>query len=306
MVQKVEKIWMDGKFVNWDDANVHILTHTLHYGLGIFEGVRCYKLHDGRSGFFRLRDHLRRFNDSAKMYWLKPIYSIDELVKNSIELYHQNKMKEGYLRPLMYIGSGAMGLHAIDNPLHTSLIAWEWGKYLGDDGFKNGIRAKISSISRLRPNINFVKAKAGGNYPNSILAKREAMQDGYHEAIMLDTDGYVAEASGENIFVIRDGIVRTPPATASILNGITRDSVIQLLRDDNIPLREEKILREELYVADEIFFTGTAAEVTPVREIDHHMIGDGKPGPITTHVKELFFDAVRGKIAKHHEWLEIF
>ncbi len=306
MVQKVDKIWMNGKFINWDDANVHILTHTLHYGLGVFEGVRCYKLADGKSGFFRLREHLRRFDDSAKMFWLKPIYTPEELLKTAIELYKVNKMEEGYLRPLMFVGEGAMGLYAIDNPLSTALIAWPWGAYLGDEGLKNGIRVKTSSYTRLAVNVNLPKAKACGNYINSILGKREAMLAGYQEALMLDTEGYVAEASGENIFVIRDGIVRTPPAASSILNGITRDSALTILRDEGIEIREEKILREETYTADEIFLTGTAAEITPVREVDHHQVGPGKPGPITQKVQSIFFDAVRGKIDRYREWLEVF
>jgi branched-chain amino acid aminotransferase len=306
MVQKVDKIWIDGKYVNWDDANVHILTHSLHYGLGVFEGVRCYQLSNGKSGFFRLREHLQRLHDSAKMFWLEPTFSIDDLVEKSIELYKINKLKEGYLRPMMFIGEGAMGLYAIDNPLRTALIAWPWGAYLGDDGVKNGIRVKVSSFNRLSMNVHLPKAKASGNYINSILAKREAMLGGFQEAIMLDSEGYVAEASGENIFVIRNGVVRTPPVSSSILNGITRLSAIQILKDLNIPVIEEKIVREELYICDEIFLTGTAAEITPVREVDHHTVGTGKPGPITLETQSRFFEATKGNIEEHMDWLEIF
>lgn len=303
MVDKVEKIWMDGQLVDWDQAQVHILTHTLHYGLGVFEGVRCYKQEDGRSAFFRLPEHLKRLKESAHMFRMELPFSPQELQKASVELFKINKLQEGYLRPIAYLGEGGMGLYAPNNPVRVSIAAWAWGAYLGDDGVKNGIRAKVSSYNRLAINVNLSKAKACGNYINSMLAKREAMTDGYDEALMLDTDGYLAEASGENIFVIRDGVVRTPPISSSILNGITRQSILEILKDHQIPVIEERICREDAYVADEVFLTGTAAEITPVREIDNRMIHTGKPGPITQKVQSLFFDVVRGKVKEYHKWL---
>lgn len=306
MVDKVEKIWMDGSFVDWDNANVHILTHTLHYGLGVFEGIRCYKQYDGKSAFFRLPEHFRRLRESAHMYRIAMPFSDEALMEASKELFKVNKLAEGYLRPIVYLGYGSMGVHAANNPVKTSLIAWSWGSYLGDDGIKNGIRAKIASFNRLAVNVNLPKSKTCGSYVNSMLAKHEAITDGYDEALMLDTDGYLAEASGENIFVIRDGIVRTPPNSSSILNGITRQSVIQILKDNNIPVIEEKLLREESYICDEVFLTGTAAEITPVREIDNRKVGSGKPGPITQKVQQIYFDAIRGKIEKYKGWLTNF
>ncbi|MBF0104510.1 MAG: branched-chain amino acid transaminase [Deltaproteobacteria bacterium] len=305
MVQKTKKIWMDGAYIDWDKANVHILTHTLHYGLGVFEGVRCYKQADGTSAIFRLKEHMNRLYESAHMFWIKIPYAKEELISVSKEIYKINGLEEGYLRPLVYIGDGAMGINAPENPVRVAMITWHWGAYLGEEGLTNGIRTKFSSFNRLALNVNFSKSKACGNYINSILAKREAKLAGYEEALMLDRDGYLAEGSGENIFIVKDGIVRTPPQSSSILNGITRLSVIQILQDHKIPVKEEMIVREDVYVADEIFLTGTAAEITPVREVDHHEIGTGKPGPITKKVQEIFFDAVRGKISRYKEWLEV-
>lgn len=304
MVDKVKSIWMDGKLVDWDDANVHILTHTLHYGLGVFEGIRCYKLSDGRSAVFRLKEHIKRLYESAHMFWMKIPFSQEELMQACKEILKVNGLAEGYLRPIAYLGDGAMGLYAANNPVRVAVIAWSWGAYLGDEGLKNGIRAKVSSFERLALNVNLSKSKACGNYINSILAKREAMFAGYEEALMLDTEGYLAEGSGENLFVIKDGIVRTPPQSSSILNGITRDCVITILKDEGIPVQEERIVREASYVADEVFVTGTAAEITPIREIDDRTVGTGKPGPITKKVQDIFFKAIRGDIKKYHHWLE--
>ncbi|OVE81277.1 branched chain amino acid aminotransferase [bacterium K02(2017)] len=304
MVQKVDKIWLDGEYVDWDQANVHILTHTLHYGLGVFEGIRCYKQADGTSALFRLKEHIKRLYESSQMFWMDIPYSFEELLQVSKDIFKVNKLDEGYLRPIAFVGEGAMGLNAPDNPIRVACIAWPWGAYLGEDGINKGIKAKVSSYTRLALNVNFSKSKACGNYINSILAKREAILAGYEEALMLDNDGYLAEASGENIFVIKDNVVRTPPRASSMLNGITRDCALQILKDNNIEVLEEKIVREDAYIADEIFLTGTAAEITPIRELDNHKIGVGKPGPITQKVQKIFFDAIRGKVDRYKEWLD--
>ncbi len=302
-VQKVAKIWLDGKMINWDDANVHVLTHTLHYGLGVFEGIRCYEGADGTSAIFRLKEHIDRLYDSAHILLMKIPFSKDEIVQACKDIFTVNGLKAGYLRPLVFMGDGEMGLYATSNPVRVAIIAWPWGTYLGDDGVKNGIRVKVSSFTRHHVNAMLTKSKAVGNYVNSILAKREAMLAGYEETIMLDPQGYVAEASGENVFVVRKGVVKTPPIT-NALEGITRDTVIRLLANEGIEVREATMTRDELYIADEIFMTGTAAEITPVRELDHRTIGTGKPGPITQKVQTLFFDLVKGKNKKFVSWLD--
>src|SRR3989338_1957581 len=304
MVQKVSKIWLDGKMVNWDDAHVHILTHTLHYGMGVFEGIRCYEGDKGKSAIFRLEEHIERLFDSAHILLMKIPFSKDEIIEACKEIFRVNKLKAGYLRPLAFMGDGEMGLHATSNPIRVAIIAWPWGTYLGDEGVKNGIRVKVSSFTRHHVNAMLTKAKTVGNYVNSILAKREAMLAGYEETIMLDAQGYVAEASGENIFVVRNGKIKTPPIT-NALEGITRGSVIELLAEDGLKVEEALMTRDELYISDEIFLTGTAAEITPVRELDHRMIGTGKPGPITQKVQKIYFDLVRGKSKKHTEWLAV-
>lgn len=304
MVEKVDKIWMDGKFVNWDDANVHILTHTLHYGLGVFEGVRCYELADGGSAIFRLKEHTKRLYESSHMFQLEVPFTQDQINEACLELFRVNKLKAGYLRPLVYIGAGAMGLYYPNNPICVSLIAWPWGTYLGDEGVKNGIRAKISSFTRLAMNVNLPKSKACGNYINSMLAKREALAAGYEEAILLDQQGFVSEASGENIFLIKDGTVYTPPTSSSMLKGITRDTILTILRDEGIPIVEDKFAREEAYTADELFLSGTAAEVCPIRELDNRKIGSGKPGDVTRKVQKIYFDTIKGKVDKYSHWLE--
>jgi branched-chain amino acid aminotransferase len=303
MVQKLEKIWLDGKMIRWEDANVHILTHTLHYGLGVFEGIRCYECPEGRSAIFRLKEHIDRLYDSAHIFLIKIPFSKDEILNACKEIFRTNKLKAGYLRPLVFIGDGEMGLYATGNRIRVAIIAWPWGSYLGEEGVKNGIRAKVSSFTRPHVNTMMTKSKGVGNYVNSILAKREAMLAGYEETIMLDPQGYVAEASGENIFVVRKGKIQTPPLT-NTLEGITRQTVIQLLADDGIKIEEAFITRDELYIADEIFLTGTAAEITPVRELDNRMIGTGKPGPITQKAQSLYFDLVKGKNSKHTAWLD--
>ncbi|MDL1870743.1 branched-chain amino acid transaminase [Deltaproteobacteria bacterium PRO3] len=302
MVQKVEKIWLDGKMIPWDEANVHVLTHTLHYGLGVFEGIRCYEGEDGKSAIFRLQEHIDRLYDSAHILLMEIPFPKAELLEACKEIFRVNKLKAGYLRPLVFVGDGEMGLHATSNRIRVAVIAWPWGTYLGDEGVKHGIRAKVSSYTRHHINATMTKSKAVANYVNSILAKREAMLAGYEETVMLDPEGYVSEASGENLFMVKNGKVVTP-LTTSALQGITRDTVIELLKDRGIAVKETHFSRDELYIADEIFLTGTAAEITPVRELDHRKIGSGKPGPITQQVQKDFHDLVRGKSSKHREWL---
>jgi len=303
MVQKVEKIWMDGKFIPWDEAKVHVLTHTLHYGLAVFEGLRCYLCQDGKSAVFRLKEHVDRLFDSAQIGDLKIPYSKREVSEACKETLKVNGLREGYIRPIAFIGEGVMGVYPGDNPIRLAIITWSWGAYLGEGAIEKGIRAKVSSYTRHHVNVMMTKAKISGNYVNSVLAKREALKLGYDEAIMLDTEGYVSEASGENIFIVKNGILKTTPLT-SILSGITRDSVIQIARSRKVPLIEEKFTRDELYTAQEAFFTGTAAEITPVREVDDRQIGDGKPGPITKELQAIFFDIVKGKNLEFKEWLD--
>jgi len=303
MVQKMEKIWMDGKLIPWGDANVHVLTHTLHYGLGIFEGIRCYLCHDGKSAVFRLREHIDRFFDSGLIGGLDLPFSKKEIVSACKETLKANGLKAGYIRPLAFIGEGVMGVYPADNPVRVAIIAWSWGAYLGEEALEKGIRAKTSSFTRHHVNVMMTKAKISGNYVNSVLAKREAMKLGYDEALMLDTEGYVSEASGENIFIVKNGAIKTTPLT-SILPGITRDSVIQIAKSKKIPLTEDKFTRDELYTAHEAFFTGTAAEITPIREVDDRRIGEGKPGPVTQELQAAFFDIVKGKNPEFKEWLD--
>src|SRR5580698_4600995 len=262
MVDKVKKIWLDGQLIDWDAANVHVMTHSLHYGLAAFEGIRAYQRADGGT-------HVDLLFDSCKMCLLKPEYTREQVIRVCGELLRVNGMTEGYLRPMVYVGEGAMGIYAPNNPVRTAVIAWKWGAYLGEEALKNGIRAKISSFARHHINIGLSKAKMTGQYTNSVLAKREAKLGGYDEAILLDSNGYVSEGSGENIFVVRKGILHTPDLSNSILEGITRDTVLVIARELGVPVVEGRITRDQLWVADEVFFTGTAAEVTPVREVDN-------------------------------------
>jgi len=302
MVEKLEKIWMDGRFVDWDDANIHILTHTLHYGLGAFEGIRCYLCDDGSSAIFKLKEHVDRFFNSAHIGQIDIPFSKEEITNAIIETVKINGLKESYIRPIVFIGDGAMGIHPQNNPIRVAIAVWQWGAYLGDEGLKNGIRVKTSSFTRHHVNIMMTKAKICGNYVNSVLAKREVTQDGYDEAVILDPEGYVCEATGENIFIIHKGDLKTPPLT-SVLPGITRASVISIALDRGIRVIEERFTRDELYVADEAFFTGTAAEITPIREVDNRSIGNGKPGEITQTLQNIFFDIIRGKQEKYKKWL---
>jgi branched-chain amino acid aminotransferase len=299
----MEKIWMDGKFIPWGEANVHILTHSLHYGLAVFEGIRCYLCHDGKSAVYRLREHVDRLFDSAQIGDLKIPYSKKEILEACKETLRVNKLKEGYIRPIAFIGEGVMGVYPGDNPIRVAIITWSWGAYLGEGALEKGIRVKVSSYTRHHVNVMMTKAKICGNYVNSVLAKREVMKMGYDEALMLDTEGYVSEASGENIFMAKNGVLKTTPLT-SILPGITRDSVIQIAKEKKIPIFEERFTRDELYTAQEAFFTGTAAELTPIREVDDRSIGNGKPGPITKTLQVAFFDIVKGKNSEHREWLD--
>jgi branched-chain amino acid aminotransferase len=296
-----EEIWLDGKFVPWAEANVHILTHTLHYGLGVFEGIRCYAGSDGRSSVFRLPEHIKRLFDSAKINLMEIPYSAAELEEATLESLRRNHLAEGYIRPIVFIGDGAMGLHPGDNPVRVAVIAWEWGKYLGDEGMAKGIRAKVSTFSRHHVNAKMTNGKTCGDYVNSILAKREALLDGFDEAIMLDTQGLVSECTGENIFVVRNGKIKTPPLY-SVLDGITRDSMIEVARRCGYVVEESQLARDDLYVADEIFLTGTAAEVTPIREVDYRQIGEGRRGPITEELQKTFFDIVQGSDARYDHW----
>jgi branched-chain amino acid aminotransferase len=303
MVQKVSKIWMDGKLIPWEEANVHILTHSLHYGLAVFEGIRCYLCPDGKSAVFRLREHVDRLFDSAQIGDIKIPYSKREISEACKETLRVNQLREGYIRPIVFIGEGVMGVYPGENPIQVAIITWSWGAYLGEGALEKGIRVKVSSYTRHHVNVMMTKAKICGNYVNSVLAKREVMKMGYDEALMLDTEGYVSEASGENIFMVKNGLLKTTPLT-SILSGITRDSVIQIAKAKKIPLLEERFTRDELYTAQEAFFTGTAAELTPIREVDDRMIGNGKPGPMTKELQAAFFDIVKGKNPNYREWLD--
>lgn len=303
MVDKLQKIWVDGELVPWDDAQVHVLTHSLHYGLGGFEGIRAYKGADGKSYVFRLREHVDRLFDTCKMILLQPKFTREQILRACIETLKANSLEEGYLRPVVFLGEGAMGIYAPNNPVRATVIAWKWGAYLGEDALKSGIRAKISSFARHHINVSLAKAKMMGQYTNSVLAKREAKLGGYDEAILLDANGYVSEGSGENIFIVKNGRLLTPDLSSSILEGITRDTVITLARELGLAVQETRLTRDQLWLADEVFLTGTAAEITPVREVDNRAIGEGVVGPITKKLQAKFFDVVRGADGSHPEWL---
>ncbi len=299
---KADKIWLDGEYVAWDQANVHVCTHTLHYGLGVFEGIRCYKCADGRSAIFMLDAHIDRLFDSAHIGQLEIPYSKADIAAVCREIVRINGFQECYIRPIVFMGDSQLGLYVKDYRVRVSIIAWVWGAYLGDEGLQNGIRAKVSSFVRHHVDAGMTKAKICGNYVNSIFAKKEAVSLGFDEAIMLDTEGYVSEASGENIFVVKKGKIKTTPLT-SVLPGITRSCVIDIARDLGYDLKEERFTRDELYTVDEAFFTGTAAEVTPVREVDGRSIGTGKPGPVTVALQKKFFEAARGMHKQYEPWL---
>jgi branched-chain amino acid aminotransferase len=301
-MDKAEKIWLDGKLVAWDEAKVHVLTHALHYGVGVFEGIRAYKTADGRSAVFRLREHMQRLFDSAHIVLMEIPYSIDRLCEATLETLKVNRQAEGYIRPLAFFGYGNMGVGAM-NPVQVTIATWPWGAYLSEEGLKRGIRAKVSSFTRLHVNVNMVRAKVSGQYVNSFLANREAALAGYEEAILLDTEGYVAEGSGENIYIVKNGTLYTPPLSSPVLAGITRDSVLRIAKDQGVPIVEQKFTRDTMYLADELFLTGTAAEVTPVREVDNRRVGTGTPGPVTKKIQEIYFRAVHGEEPRYREWL---
>jgi len=295
------KIWMDGSLVDWADAKVHVLTHSLHYGLAAFEGLRCYKGKSG-SAIFKLHEHVDRLFDSAHIGMMTIPYEKKQIAEAIVETVRSNKLEACYIRPLVYIGYGAMGVYPGDNPIKLAIAAWKWGSYLGDDALANGMRACVSSFTRHHVNVSMTRGKISGYYVNSILAKREAKGNGYDEAILLDPEGYVSEGTGENIFIVRKGRLKTTPLT-SILEGITRNSVIELAREQGLVVLEERFTRDEMYIADEVFVTGTAAELTPVREIDKRPIGTGKPGPVTAALQKRFFSIVRGEDPSHDSWL---
>ncbi|MBN3854582.1 MULTISPECIES: branched-chain amino acid transaminase [unclassified Paraburkholderia] len=301
MADRDGKIWMDGKLVDWRDANIHVLTHTLHYGMGVFEGVRAYKTTDG-TAIFRLAEHTKRLLNSAKIFQMDVPFDAKTLADAQLEVVRENKLESCYIRPIIWVGSEKLGVSAKGNTIHVAIAAWPWGAYLGEDGLAKGIRVKTSSFTRHHVNVSMVRAKASGWYVNSILANQEATADGYDEALLLDVDGYVSEGSGENFFLVNNGKIYTPDL-ASCLDGITRDTVITLARDMGIPVIEKRITRDEVYTCDEAFFTGTAAEVTPIRELDNRTIGSGSRGPITEKLQSAFFDVVSGKNEKYAHWL---
>lgn len=300
MVTETKTIWMDGRLIPWAEATVHVLTHSLHYGLAVFEGIRCYA-GDRGSAVFRLHEHIERLFGSAHVSCLEIPYSMKDLEQAVCDTVRGNNLQSCYIRPLAYIGYGEMGLYVSSNPVRVSIAAWPWGTYLGEDGLTKGIRVKISSFARHHVNVSLTRAKISGYYVNSQFAKREVKKAGYDEALLLDTEGYVAEGPGENVFIVRRGVLKTPPLT-SILDGITRDTVLTLAAELRIPFKEERLTRDDLYLADEAFFTGTAAEVTPIREIDDRTIGTGQPGPITRRLQDAFFAVVKGR-GGHADWL---
>jgi len=307
MIRKEAWIWMDGKLVPWDQANVHILAHTLHYGYGAFEGIRAYRLADGRSAVFRLAEHIERLYQSAKLLELEVPYSRDEACAASVRTLAVNGMEEGYLRPLVFLGEREVGVYPGDSPdVRLAIIAWRWGSYLGAEALEKGIRVKVSSYSKPSINAALLKGKVCGHYVNSVMAKMEAKREGYHEAILLDHCGYVAEGSGENLFLVQRGEILTPGLDASILGGITRDAVIQVARDLGFTVRETPLTRSDLYLADEVFFSGTAAEVTPIREIDRRIVGKGTCGPVTRALQKAFFEVVSGRDSRYDTWLTVY
>ena len=300
-IEKTEKIWMDGSLVDWDEAKVHVLTHTLHYGSGVFEGIRAYATDRGPA-VFRLTDHMRRLHDSANLLMMDIPYSVEELVEATKETIRVNGVESCYVRPIAFLGYGEMGLNPLPSPVQVSIAVWPWGTYLGDEGVKHGVRMKISTWRRMDPNINPVAAKGTGVYINSSLAKVEALKGGYDEAILLNMAGTVSEATGENVFVVKDGVLLTPPLSAGALEGLTRDTVMTIARDLGYEVREQTLLRTDLYLADEAFLCGTAAEIVPMRSVDDHEIG--APGEVTRKIQETYLAIVHGQVEKYADWLE--
>jgi branched-chain amino acid aminotransferase len=303
LIKKVDWVWVDGRLVAWDDATEHVLAHTLHYGLGAFEGIRAYRRADGRTAVFRLAEHIDRLFDSCHIITIDIPFPREAIRDACLTVVRENKLAAAYLRPLVYLGYGAMGLGSLEPPVRTVVAAYEWGAYLGEEGLRRGIRARVSSFRRGSVDAVMSKGKVCGQYVTSILAKRDAVKAGYDEAIMLDQQGYVAEATGENLFIVKKGVLTTAPTSSAVLAGITRESILHIARDLGIEAREHVFTRDELWCADEVFMCGTAAEITPVREIDDRRIGTGEPGPVTRRVQETFFDTVKGAKARYPEWL---
>lgn len=297
-----DKVWMNGSLVDWDDAKIHIVSHVIHYGSSVFEGIRCYETPKGPR-VFRLRDHIRRLFDSARIYRMEIPYSVEDLERASIETIHANHFTECYIRPVVYRGTGGVGVNPLKNRTDAAILTWKWGKYLGADALEKGIDVCVSSWNRQSANTFPPIAKCGSNYMNSQLIKMEAILNGYAEGIALANDGCVSEGSGENFFLVREGVLYTPPLSSSILLGITRDAVIHLAKEIGVEVREQRIPRGLLYISDEAFFTGTAAEITPIRSIDRIPIGEGKVGPITRRLQEAFFGVINGTVADEHHWL---
>ncbi|MEJ2767143.1 branched-chain amino acid transaminase [Mycetohabitans sp. B46] len=301
MANRDGRIWMDGQLIDWRDAKIHVLTHTLHYGMGVFEGVRAYQTSEGPA-IFRLKEHTRRLFNSAKIFQMDVPFDQETIIAAQRDVVRENQLQSCYLRPIIWVGSEKLGVSAKGNTIHVAIAAWPWGAYLGDEGLSNGIRVKTSSFTRHHVNVSMVRAKASGWYVNSILANQEAAADGYDEALLLDVDGYVSEGSGENFFLVNHGKLYTPDLS-SCLDGITRDTIITLAKDFGIEVIEKRITRDEVYTADEAFFTGTAAEVTPIRELDNRTIGAGRRGPVTEKLQSAFFDIVSGKNKQYAHWL---
>jgi branched-chain amino acid aminotransferase len=303
-VQQADLIWQNGELVAWEDAKVHVLTHGLHYGTAVFEGIRAYETPQG-TGIFRHRDHLDRLFKSAELYYMPIPYGLEDLRSATHELIAANELRECYIRPIVFRGYGEMGLYPLDAPVEVAIAVWAWGAYLGEEGKRLGVRAKVSSWRRISPDSLIPHAKASGQYLNSVLAKIEASKAGYQEAILLDAQGFVCEGSGENIYVVRDGKVLTPPQTAGILDGINRKSIIRIAADLGYEVVERNLARAELILAEEVFLSGTAAELVPVREIDDHAIGSGEPGPITRELQRVFDDALHGRDARYGDWVDV-
>ena len=297
------KIWMDGQMVEWRDAKIHVLTHTLHYGCGAFAGVRAYKMPDGGTAIFRLEEHTERLFNSAKILRMKIPFTPQEVMDAQLAVVRENKLVSGYIRPLTWIGSEKLGVSPKGNTIHLMVAAWTWGAYLGEEGLRRGIRVKTSSFTRHHVNITMIHAKAVSNYTNSILANMEATDEGYDEALLLDPQGFASEGAGENLFIVRKGVVYTPDSSAGALNGITRNTIFAICKDLGVEIKEKPITRDEIYIADEAFFSGTAAEVTPIRELDRIEIGSGSRGPITEKIQAAFFDIVNGRNPQYASWL---
>ncbi|RKM34288.1 branched-chain amino acid transaminase [Moraxella catarrhalis] len=303
MATQEGKMWLDGALVEQPDAKVHVLTHSLHYGLAVFEGVRAYQTPDGRTAIFRLQAHTERLLNSAKIFQLNCTYGFDELVQAQKDVVRLNNLVSAYIRPLIWVGSEKLGIAAKDNTIHAAIAAWHWGAYLGEEGIKKGIRVKTSSYTHHHPNITMCKAKAASNYPVSILANQEVTRNGYDEAILMDPQGFVCQGSGENLFLVKNGELHTPDLSGGALDGITRRTIIEFAKDLGIKVIERRITRDEFYLADEVFMTGTAAEVTPIREYDDRMIGNGGRGELTEQLQTLYFDVVQGRSDKYQHWL---